>query len=79
VPVTAPELELKATYGLAAPEEYQLPPPDAQWTADVYRAFDITKMPSKDAAVSRAKLSCYFVLAVIRNSCPERSRCSGTT
>jgi hypothetical protein len=52
VPVTAPELELKATYGLAAPEEYQLPPPDAQWTAEVYQAFDITKMPSKEAPVS---------------------------
>lgn len=55
MPETAPELELKATYGLAAPEEYELPPPDAQWTSDVYRAFDITKMPSKDAAVSWLK------------------------
>jgi len=52
VPPTVPELELKATYGLAAPEEVKLPSPDAQWTADVYRAFDITKMPVKEAAVS---------------------------
>jgi hypothetical protein len=52
VPPTVPELELKATYGLAAPEEFKMPPPDAQWTADVYKAFDITKMPAKEAAVS---------------------------
>jgi len=48
VPPVAPDLELKATYGLAAPEEFVLPEPNAQWTAAVYKAFDITKMPSRN-------------------------------
>lgn len=47
VPPVAPDLELKATYGLAAPEDYQLPPASPQWTPDVYKAFDITKMPAQ--------------------------------
>lgn len=48
VPPVAPDLELKATFGLAAPEEFKLPEPNEQWTAAVYKAFDITKMPSRD-------------------------------
>lgn len=52
MPPVVPELELKATYGLAAPEEFTLPDPDAQWTADVYRAFDITLMPAVCIALS---------------------------
>lgn len=50
VPPTVPDLELKATYGLVAPEDFKLPSPNAQWTADVYKAFDITKMPQREAA-----------------------------
>jgi len=48
VPPVAPDLELKATFGLAAPEEFKLPEPSAQWTAAVYKAFDITKMPTRN-------------------------------
>jgi len=48
VPPVAPDLELKATYGLAAPEEFNLPAPNEQWTAAIYKAFDITKMPSRN-------------------------------
>lgn len=43
----APDLELKATYGLVAPEEFSSPPRNVQWTAEVYNAFDITKLPEK--------------------------------
>ena len=52
VPPVAPDLELKATFGLAAPEEFNLPAPNEQWTAAVYKAFDITKMPSRDEVCS---------------------------
>lgn len=47
VPPVAPDLELKATYGLVAPEEFTPPPCNAQWTVDVYKAFDISKIPEK--------------------------------
>lgn len=47
VPPVAADLELKATYGLVAPEEFSPPPRNPQWTAEVYSAFDITKVPEK--------------------------------
>lgn len=47
VPPVAPDLELKATYGLVAPEEFSPPPCNAQWTAEVYKAFDIANLPEK--------------------------------
>lgn len=47
VPPVAPDLELKATYGLVAPEEFTPSPRNAQWTADIYKAFDITKLPER--------------------------------
>jgi hypothetical protein len=53
VPPVAPDLELKATFGLVAPEEFKLPTPNTQWTADVYKAFDISKMPSRDASAPK--------------------------
>ena len=43
VPPEAPQLELKATYGLVAPEEFKVPDPSPQWTAESYKAFDISK------------------------------------
>jgi len=48
VPPVVADLELKATYGLVAPEEFTLPSVNPQWTAHVYKAFDITKMPKRD-------------------------------
>jgi hypothetical protein len=53
VPAVAPDLELKATFGLVAPEEFKLPSPNVQWTADVYRSFDLSKMPSRDASAPK--------------------------
>lgn len=59
VPPVAPDLELKATFGLAAPEEFNLPDPNEQWTAAVYKAFDVAKMPSRNEVCSLFILSVY--------------------
>ena len=48
IPPVVPDLELKATYGLVAPEEFKIPEPNPLWTPDVYKAFDITKLPKPD-------------------------------
>lgn len=41
VPVDCPPLETKATHGLVAPEEFQLPTLNELWNSDAYFAFDI--------------------------------------
>ncbi|XP_066280870.1 BRO1 domain-containing protein BROX-like [Branchiostoma lanceolatum] len=46
VPPEVPELEKKATYGLANPEEFQLPPPNPMWSADIYNSFDLSLAPA---------------------------------
>ena len=43
VPAEPPELELKATHGLASPQEFSMPAPHALWSADTYTGFDATK------------------------------------
>ncbi|CAH1791874.1 unnamed protein product [Owenia fusiformis] len=48
VPPEAPELELKATYGLVKPEEFEIPAPSPLWSKAVYGAFDITKNTQPD-------------------------------
>ena len=48
VPVDAPQLELKATYGLVAPEEFTPPEPSPLWTAEAYKSFDISRLPPLD-------------------------------
>ncbi|XP_063229719.1 BRO1 domain-containing protein BROX-like [Bacillus rossius redtenbacheri] len=40
VPDDPPELEIKATYGLASPEEFHLPQPSPLWTPVTYSALD---------------------------------------
>lgn len=47
-----PELELKATYGLAAPEEYSQPERSSEWTVETYNAFNITTKPPTADEVS---------------------------
>jgi len=42
VPDKPNELELKATYGLASPEELVLPEMNEQWSEETYKAFDLT-------------------------------------
>ena len=43
IPEEAPDLELKATHGLASPQEFTLPAPHAMWTGDTYAGFDVSK------------------------------------
>uniref|UniRef100_A0A7N6AS55 BRO1 domain-containing protein BROX n=1 Tax=Anabas testudineus TaxID=64144 RepID=A0A7N6AS55_ANATE len=50
VPAEAPQLELKASYGLAEPVAFELPPLSEQCTAEVYATFDLTKGPKNDKA-----------------------------
>lgn len=48
VPVEAPQLELKASYGLAEPIPFELPPLSELCTAEVYATFDLTKGAKND-------------------------------
>lgn len=43
IPEEAPDLELKATHGLASPQEFTLPAPHAMWGGDTYAGFDVSK------------------------------------
>ena len=48
VPPNVADLELKATYGLAAPQEFSQPEKNASWTVEAYKAFDITQKTEPD-------------------------------
>uniref|UniRef100_A0A8C9ZAH9 BRO1 domain-containing protein BROX n=1 Tax=Sander lucioperca TaxID=283035 RepID=A0A8C9ZAH9_SANLU len=50
VPAEPPQLELKASYGLAEPVPFELPPLSEQCTAEVYATFDLTKGAKNDKA-----------------------------
>ncbi|XP_014343888.1 BRO1 domain-containing protein BROX [Latimeria chalumnae] len=50
VPPEAPQLELKANYGLVEPVAFEFPSLSPQWTPETYTAFDITKGPKDDKA-----------------------------
>lgn len=50
VPVEAPQLELKASYGLAEPIPFELPPLSEQCSSEVYATFDLTKGAKNDKA-----------------------------
>lgn len=54
VPQDVPELELRATYGLVSPEEFQMPPHDKGWTPVVYAAFYVQPGGTGDPANSKA-------------------------
>ena len=43
IPAEAPQLELKASYGLAEPIAFELPALSEQCTPEVYATFDLTK------------------------------------
>ncbi|PAA53854.1 hypothetical protein BOX15_Mlig023520g1, partial [Macrostomum lignano] len=55
VPSEIPELELKPTFGLAAPENYQLPEINKLWTPEAYKGFDLTKMGVKSESEESKK------------------------
>ncbi|XP_041258346.1 BRO1 domain-containing protein BROX isoform X2 [Onychostruthus taczanowskii] len=50
VPAEAPQLELKANYGLVEPVPFEFPALNAHWTPEAVAAFDLTKRPKEDAA-----------------------------
>ncbi|KAM3930540.1 BRO1 domain-containing protein BROX [Leptodactylus fuscus] len=50
VPPEAPELELKANYGLVQPVPFEFPAMSPQWTAETQAGFDLTKRPKDDGA-----------------------------
>uniref|UniRef100_A0A6B0VCP5 Putative signal transduction protein n=1 Tax=Ixodes ricinus TaxID=34613 RepID=A0A6B0VCP5_IXORI len=56
VPKDAPELELRATYGLVSPEDFQLPPHDKAWTPVVYAAFYVPPPAGPDPGNSKAAI-----------------------
>uniref|UniRef100_A0A5F5PYF7 BRO1 domain-containing protein BROX n=1 Tax=Equus caballus TaxID=9796 RepID=A0A5F5PYF7_HORSE len=49
VPTEAPQLELKANYGLVEPVPFEFPPTSAHWTPETLAAFDLTKRPKEDS------------------------------
>ncbi|RWS24291.1 BRO1 domain-containing protein BROX-like protein [Leptotrombidium deliense] len=55
IPSEAPVLEMKATHGLVAPENFELPSISQRWTPVAYSAFDLSKnLNPKDPANSKA-------------------------
>ncbi|KAG3258042.1 BRO1 domain-containing protein BROX isoform X2 [Ictidomys tridecemlineatus] len=50
IPTEAPQLELKANYGLVEPVPFEFPPTSAHWTPETLAAFDLTKRPKDDSA-----------------------------
>ncbi|PFX18564.1 BRO1 domain-containing protein BROX-like [Stylophora pistillata] len=58
VPAEPPELEVKATHGLASPQEFTMPAPHASWSGDTYAGFDASKAhppPASQAASGDVK------------------------
>uniref|UniRef100_A0A8C4ZV08 BRO1 domain-containing protein BROX n=1 Tax=Gadus morhua TaxID=8049 RepID=A0A8C4ZV08_GADMO len=53
VPEEAPQLELKASYGLAEPLAFELPPLSEQWSPEVLNTFDLTKGAKNDKAKAK--------------------------
>ncbi|XP_069340587.1 BRO1 domain-containing protein BROX isoform X3 [Eulemur rufifrons] len=49
VPSEAPQLELKANYGLVEPVPFEFPPVSAHWTPETLATFDLTKRPKDDS------------------------------
>nr|XP_060483844.1 BRO1 domain-containing protein BROX-like [Panthera onca] len=49
IPTEAPQLELKANYGLVEPVPFEFPPTSAQWTPETLASFDLTKRPKDDS------------------------------
>lgn len=48
LPYDPPQLELKATYGLASPEEFQEPSLNPLWSKEVYQKMDAKMAPKAE-------------------------------
>uniref|UniRef100_A0A2D4FUG9 BRO1 domain-containing protein BROX n=1 Tax=Micrurus corallinus TaxID=54390 RepID=A0A2D4FUG9_MICCO len=55
IPPEAPQLELKANYGLVEPIAFEFPAVHAQWSPESLAAFDLTKRPKEDSAKRKAE------------------------
>uniref|UniRef100_A0A0B8RYD7 BRO1 domain-containing protein BROX n=1 Tax=Philothamnus irregularis TaxID=1899461 RepID=A0A0B8RYD7_9SAUR len=55
IPPEAPQLELKANYGLVEPIAFEFPAVHAQWSPESLAAFDLTKRPKEDSAKPKAE------------------------
>lgn len=62
VPTDPPALEMKATYGLASPVEFQMPSHSPLWTPVAYAAIDAPRSPSDPANSVSPKLICVHSL-----------------
>lgn len=56
VPAEAPQLELKASYGLVEPVPFEFPPTSTQWTPEALAAFDLTSRPKDDSVRARSSI-----------------------
>ncbi|XP_075556006.1 BRO1 domain-containing protein BROX-like [Dermacentor variabilis] len=73
VPKDAPELELRATYGLVSPEEFQMPAHDKAWTPVVYAAFYVQPSSAPDPANSKAAVKAEGDLPAVQEKTASHS------
>uniref|UniRef100_A0A131YJH6 Signal transduction protein n=1 Tax=Rhipicephalus appendiculatus TaxID=34631 RepID=A0A131YJH6_RHIAP len=73
VPKDAPELELRATYGLVSPEEFQMPAHDKAWTPVVYAAFYVQTTGTPDPANSKAAVKAEGDLPAVQEKTSSHS------
>lgn len=59
VPTEAPQLELKANYGLVEPVPFEFPPLSSHWTPEAMAAFDLTQRPKDDRVCMRLGFSAH--------------------
>ena len=60
VPEEVPELEIKATYGLASPVNYEAPAKSKEWTSEVYAGFKVsTQNPTEKVGTFKTLTSSY--------------------
>lgn len=55
IPDTLPELDLKATHGLAAPEPYSIPEKSSRWNDELLAAFDLSNKNQRDERKEKRK------------------------
>lgn len=71
VPAEAPQLELKANYGLVEPVPFEFPALNAHWTPETLAAFDLTKRPKDDTVRQSYVLfsPISFIQCIIQSYC----------
>ena len=75
--MTAPDLELKATYGLVKPEEFTRPETSPLWTKEVYKLFDLTQKPAETVRYPYCKsIIVSTVFSVLMHCIATRTLCA---